>query len=163
MKVDFVPRDQLKKLLVNYQANLSETVIISISDTPDEQLEMIKIISSAYKELYGAEGWLYYITLQTSDDESSFNSLQAEVVRTFLDTHGTKKNYLIHCLAGVSRSGAVAKFINDYFDAGVWYLEDYRGHNKHIYNVLHANAGTNWGSYISELERLDRETMGGMQ
>jgi predicted protein tyrosine phosphatase len=34
----------------------------------------------------------------------------------FIEANNNKISFIIHCSAGISRSGAVAQFINDYFD-----------------------------------------------
>jgi predicted protein tyrosine phosphatase len=69
----------------------------------------------------------------------AFNTEQAKQIIDFLGANRHKETLLIHCHAGVSRSGAVATFANDY------YMQDYNAFkadnpyilpNPHILQVL---------------------------
>lgn len=42
----------------------------------------------------------------------------------------------IHCFAGISRSGAVAVFLNEYLMLGDQFLSSYNNYNRHVYRVL---------------------------
>lgn len=45
----------------------------------------------------------------------AFTEEQAKQVLEFVDNNKDRKQFIIHCSAGISRSGAVGTFINDYF------------------------------------------------
>lgn len=45
-----------------------------------------------------------------------FTEDQAKKIIAFIDLHKDKDQFIIHCSAGISRSGAVGTFINDYFE-----------------------------------------------
>lgn len=45
----------------------------------------------------------------------AFNKSQAEELFNFILTHQNKETCIVHCAAGISRSGAVGTFINDFF------------------------------------------------
>lgn len=50
-----------------------------------------------------------------ADELNSIGELQAYDIVKFIDKNKDKSNFYIHCSAGISRSGAVATFIYDYF------------------------------------------------
>jgi predicted protein tyrosine phosphatase len=67
----------------------------------------------------------------------AFTIAQAEEVLNFINKHKNKDNCIVHCSAGISRSGAVGTFINDYF-GGDWF--EFKKLNPHIHPnglVLH--------------------------
>lgn len=45
-----------------------------------------------------------------------FTEEQAKQIIEFIDQHKDKDQFIIHCSAGISRSGAVGTFINDYLE-----------------------------------------------
>uniref|UniRef100_UPI003F816C7D hypothetical protein n=1 Tax=Enterococcus faecium TaxID=1352 RepID=UPI003F816C7D len=47
-----------------------------------------------------------------------------------------KKDLIIHCYMGVSRSGAVAKWVNDHYGLEKPELENYTLYNKRVYSML---------------------------
>lgn len=144
MKVNFISRSQMVRSVLGgiVQKDVS---IISISDTEEERDEMKHLLSELENDS---------ICLFFADDEESFTIHQANTILSFISKRQT--NFLVHCFAGISRSGAVAKFINEYYDSGIWYLEDYKGYNRHVFNMLHKAAGTSLAAYYEELERSER-------
>ncbi len=107
-------------------------IIISINTTEDDADEMMGLMASA-----NASGF----TLVFKDDEEGMtvedaNFLVTEVVDAIVDEN--VKDFYVHCDAGISRSGAVAKFINDYYGVGEQHpiLGRYRIYNKHVYRML---------------------------
>jgi len=46
----------------------------------------------------------------------SFSEEQAKEVYDFIKNNEDKETFIIHCMAGISRSGGVGLFINDYFN-----------------------------------------------
>ena len=58
---------------------------------------------------------------------------------------------------GISRSGAVAKFINEYYNMNDIVLNTYRGYNTQVYNSLNAVIGKDIASYYAELEKADKD------
>jgi predicted protein tyrosine phosphatase len=44
-----------------------------------------------------------------------FNTENAAEIIQFIEKHSSKDLFIVHCTMGVSRSGAVGTFINDYF------------------------------------------------
>ena len=100
--------------------------VISINDTQPELTQMMNILtySNSRADLF----------LLCADDDS-MTLEQAKQIQRFVWTHH-HENFLVHCYLGVSRSAAVAKWINDYLKLGDEELNDYKGYNKHIYDLL---------------------------
>ena len=48
-------------------------------------------------------------------EPSAMSEVQAEDIIKFISDNEEKANFYIHCSAGISRSGAVASFLYDYF------------------------------------------------
>jgi len=145
-KVEFISRGQMKRF-IETREHLNENVaIISINDTPYEYDEMLELL----------EGSNFSISMfQDTDDNNGISPLQAKCLLSFIDKN-YDKDFYVHCFAGVSRSGAIAKFINEYLDCGIFYLEDYNGHNRRVYNQLMAAAGMSLAAHYEELEKQDR-------
>lgn len=60
----------------------------------------------------------------------AFTSEQAVELLSFLRKQGDKKKCIVHCAAGISRSGAVGEFVNDYL-GGDWYK--FKKNNPYIH------------------------------
>lgn len=75
----------------------------------------------------------------------AFTRKQGKQVIEFLEQNKTKEYFMVHCAAGISRSGAVATFINDYFNGD---RERFLTDNPYI----HPN-----GTVLSILNRLIKE------
>ena len=145
-KVKFISRGEIKRLL-NDGVDLSEYAIISISDSSYEYDEMINLLDG-----YNYASFMF----ADSDASDGISELQAKAILTFIrNNYGSK--FLVHCFAGISRSGAVAKFINEFYEYGDWYLEDYNGYNRRVYNKLLAAAGLSLAAYYEQLEKEDRK------
>ena len=59
----------------------------------------------------------------------AFNEEQANKLFQFIKKHRDKEQCIVHCMAGISRSGAVGAFINGYA-RGNW--EEFKGRNPQI-------------------------------
>lgn len=66
----------------------------------------------------------------------AFTKKQADKIIDFLDKNKDKKLAVIHCAAGVSRSGAVGQFINDYFGGDYF---KFKQNNPHIHPNPHVS------------------------
>jgi len=136
----------MKRLIdkdLHHEKNLA---IISINDTSYEYDEMYRLLDNSNFTI---------VAFQDSDDQKGITDLQANLLLNFIERNHNK-NFLVHCFAGVSRSGAVAKFINEFYECGNFYLEDYKGYNRRVFNKLRAAAGTDLASYYEELEKQYR-------
>ena len=143
--IKFISRGDMKRLIQSGQ-DLSEYAIISISDTSYEYEEMLGLLDGLN---FAASAF------QDTDDEDGMSPLQAKQILHYINNNANKK-FIVHCYMGISRSGAIAKFINEYLDRGIWYLEDYSGYNRRVFNQLMAAAGMSLASYYEELEKQDR-------
>ena len=68
-----------------------------------------------------------------------FSEEQAAEIIKFMDANKDKKTCIVHCAAGIARSGAVGEFINDYINGGT--AENYREFKKN-------NPYTNPNGYV---------------
>ncbi len=64
----------------------------------------------------------------------TFTEEQAKDLLKFIDKHKNKKNCFIHCTAGISRSGAVGTFINEYIKGD---KDEFKRTNPYIYPNEH--------------------------
>ncbi len=60
----------------------------------------------------------------------AFTSAQAKDLLTFIDSNKDKETCIVHCSAGISRSGAVGTFVSDYFGAN-WH--EFKKQNPYIH------------------------------
>lgn len=139
MQVKFVDRGTAKRLINNEFFLNNKCDFISISDTHSE----VKQMRSLWFENKDDANAALFLKFQDIDDNSSgFTDKDAQRVVNFVQESFVKnKDVYVHCFAGISRSGAVAKFVNEYWGLGDDYLETYAGHNRHIYYKLLENAG----------------------
>ncbi len=73
----------------------------------------------------------------------AFTFEQAKQVIEFIEKHKDKQSCIVHCSAGISRSGAIAEFVNDFF--GGDYFE-FKKANPRLYpngHVLRTLKGAN--------------------
>jgi len=59
----------------------------------------------------------------------AFSELQAKMLYEFIKKHREKETCIVHCMAGISRSGAVGTFINGYCQ-GEW--ERFKKDNPYV-------------------------------
>lgn len=62
-------------------------------------------------------------------DAKAFTIDQAIDLLEFLDKNKDKETCIVHCSAGISRSGAIGTFVNDYFKGDYF---DFKRQNSHI-------------------------------
>lgn len=76
-----------------------------------------------------------FLALKFEDDETSFSHKQAQVINTFVEDHNGV--FIVHCHAGISRSAAVARFIElKKYGKLSPRMQSYQLYNKHVFNVL---------------------------
>lgn len=127
--------------------------IISINDNQKELDEMIQHVF-----LHTTNAKAYYVKFQDVDhhDGTGISNNQAKAMFNFIKENDGK-HFLVHCFAGMSRSAAVAKFINDYYDMQDHVLENYKIYNKMVYGKLNGFLGKmSMGDYYRQLEEEDR-------
>lgn len=92
------------------------------------------------------------------DDDRGMESRVALSMFDFIKNN-QDKNIYVHCEMGVSRSAAVAKFIQDQYGHVNPNLKGYSIYNKRVYRQLQAAAGDSFESYkahLIEQEEQDR-------
>jgi len=143
--INFISRHDAKILLqVGFP---SSTALISVSDTMEERKEIFFLAKSK-----GVPAFVC-VAKDIDSDESGFTVDLATSMQVFIsESIQAKENIIVHCLAGVSRSGAIAKWINDYYNLDDWYLNDYKGHNKYIYEIMNEAAGISLAARYREME-----------
>ena len=142
MMVKFVGRSNIVSLLkslywdVSVTGNESRPSLISISDTEQEKQEVVDL----WQTQNIVDTSVNFLPLSFADidtQESGFTDEIALQIKDFVDEAlSLKQDIVVHCFLGVSRSGAVAKYINEYLGLGDEYLENYTGHNRFVYNKL---------------------------
>lgn len=148
VKLLFVARWEFKKMLT-LGTMPKNTPLISISDTKHEVKEIHQ-----YFAFHGIDPELTF-TANFPDNSVGISRYDAERLVRFIKTHGDT-NYVIHCYMGISRSAAVAKFINDYYNMSDSVLNTYLIYNKQVYNALNAVVGKDLASHYAEMEKADR-------
>ncbi len=78
----------------------------------------------------------------------AFTSEQATEMVKFILKNQHRKKCVVHCAAGVSRSGAVGTFINDYYGES---LEVFKKINPHIHPNVHVKVLL--GKALYEIDR----------
>lgn len=151
MKIRFTDRGTAKREIEAGAYALNDIDLISISDTWSESQQMRELWLGNKIDTNAA---LFLKFADIDDNSSGFTDKDAERVVNFVQESFVKrKDVVVHCFAGISRSGAVAKFVNEYWGLGDEYLEAYAGHNRHIYYKLLENAGVpTLRQYYSKLE-----------
>lgn len=152
MKVQFVSRADAKRLIASNYFVEHACDLISISDNGPER----KAIRNLWLERKCEANAAIFLDFRDIDDNSSgFTENKARCIIDFVaESHRKKKDIVVHCFAGISRSGAVAKYINEYYGLNDDYLTNYVGHNRWVYYTLLENSGQETlRSFYSKQER----------
>ena len=92
----------------------NETVLISVQDSGDREKSRNFVSHSRYRSIL----WLYFDDIESVNPPYSFSSSQArQIIETVgaIETQSPKTTIAVHCVAGVSRSQAIAHFIATHF------------------------------------------------
>lgn len=122
MKIKYMSQDRAEKLKAKPNA-----AMISITSSGDGAMLDIN--------------WEYLLRLEFDDVEEagetgSFKRSDALKIRDFLSALPDSVSELyIHCMAGQSRSGAVARALNEYYGNKI-HEDDYNMMNIRVYEVL---------------------------
>lgn len=123
MKIKILSKDMFEYWVMPKIHEYEDTFFISILD-PDNPTN--------FKEDSDT-----FITLRFYDleyelgDYKIFDSEIAKELVEFIDKNKDKKTRIVHCTAGVSRSGAIGEFIQRKF--GTESMKTFRKRNKHIH------------------------------
>jgi len=142
--VRFVSRRKFLQLALR-----PEHAIISISDTDEERQEILEHLDD--REIPSDQ--YLALTFPDVDDRAFFQ--EARSIVDFIEQHKTQ-NFVVHCFLGVSRSGAIAKFINEYLELEDPYLDTYAGHNRAVFDALLCRVGMSMTAYFRQMEQMER-------
>lgn len=159
MKINFMSRRDFIKTMINQGVMLEDTAVISINNDMRQMSEIQDVLESTGRLIQDDD----VIVLRFPDDNSGMTEYQSHALSEFIK-YNLDKDFIIHCEMGVSRSGAVAKFINDYTGAKDPCLERYTMYNHRVYRQLMAAAGDSFESYKADLieqEEKDRSQFNG--
>lgn len=78
-----------------------------------------------------------------------FSKDQAQEVVEFLDKNKDVDELIVHCMAGISRSAAIARFAAERFNCNDFLrkFEKYDLYNKHVYRMLKLVDNPEWNPY----------------
>lgn len=140
MDIRFVSRDDALKMIghgdFDDDSNLD---LISISDNEKEMFDIQAAWSEDHSDIVAG----HFVNFLDADDVAGgFTDEKAEAIVKFIAETKERNNMLIvHCWLGVSRSGAVAKWANHYFnDNSDRFLERYSLFNAFVYSKLNEAA-----------------------
>lgn len=130
LTVTFHSRAEIKKLVDDEFVD-ADALVISINDNESEREEIFDLLSDI---------GVRFVSMTFLDDEKSFDKLLAEHLFSEIDEayEDGIERFIVHCWAGVSRSGAIAKYINDFYGEGKNHpiLGKYKVYNKRVYTML---------------------------
>ena len=129
MKVFIMPKFIFEQAIDGIEKSSKDVFYLSINNPDDEDKTPIREDSDTFKSMcfYDIDEDIYDevkdFTYKTISDE------QVDELYDFIMKNKDKKNFVVHCTAGISRSGAVGEFVNDLF--GIPYAE-FRKQNPNI-------------------------------
>ena len=144
-KVQFISRSTMLDV-INKDLLKGDTFIVSINDTQEEANEMAQVILDKTD--------CEFLTYVFPDDDGGLKDSRdcASIISNVEEYLQAGYKIVVHCFLGISRSGAVAKWINDYYSLGDLFLESYGNYNRSIYNSLNSYVGLDLASYYRNLE-----------
>ena len=108
--------------------------VISINDSVTESSEVFNLFLDSENK---KENILPLVFEDDYPNPGDFTSSFAESIIEFsIKTFKEKRDLKIHCSTGVSRSVAIAKWANDYFNLEIEKIKNYENYNKVIYSIL---------------------------
>lgn len=118
----------MKKVLVFSRLNFKK-FIDTLTDKQKEQIAFIQINEPRDGEIYCNQSepiqpsdmnvlnlWFSDIEDECIDDRVPFNEEMANDIWNFVQLNSDKNLFIIHCLAGQCRSGAVGDVLSEYFE-----------------------------------------------
>lgn len=150
--VKFVSRQEARRMIETGVFSDGTVDLVSISDTNKERKEMRDLWQ---KHRGKTDAAIFLNFLDINDIACQLTDAKARKIIEFTTkTIEKKKDLVVHCFMGISRSGAVAKFVNEYWGLGDRYLGDYAGHNMFVYYTLLEKAGVpTLRSFYTQLEQ----------
>ena len=148
MKVFIMPKFIFEQAIDGIEKSSKDVFYLSINNPDDEDKTPIREDSDTFKSM-----WFYDIDEDIYDEVKDFtyktiSDEQLDELYDFIMKNKDKKNFVVHCTAGVSRSGAVGEFVNDLF--GIPYAE-FRKQNPNIIPNTYIKKKLNEKCYQSSL------------
>ena len=118
--------------------------LISVSSTWGDYHKMRR----ALKDKVEGKRASCYIFADIEREESGFTDKEADHIFKTVNRWDNLPyperpiNFVVHCDMGVSRSGAIAKWVNDYYGLDNRMLNEYTIYNKFVYQMLMRATGT---------------------
>lgn len=155
-RIVFLSRHKFMSHIESLDRLDSNDCYISINCDNDDRRDMCNLLSSRTQSADDYSRWKTFTFLDVdSVGQGGMAPCDAESMLYHINKNRDKR-FIVHCLMGVSRSGAVAKFINDYLGLDDSFMNDYNVYNRHVYNKLMSAAGLSLASYYEELEKEER-------
>lgn len=157
MKIQFTSRPNFIKAI---PAASDDCNMISISSTNGDCAKMRRLLSNRVASKTAS----CFLFLDIDDHSSGFSSVTSgfmfrRINRWFNEPYSNRcSSILIHCDMGVSRSGAVAKWVNDYYKLDDRFLNEYTMYNTYVYQMLMRAAGCDLNSWYKEMENEQTKT-----
>jgi predicted protein tyrosine phosphatase len=129
-----------KKLEINF-FSIDEAEQIE----PKETMALISMSDEGLEPKINYQKWgcsltLHFDDIKSQEDGLVFSSKMAKSIIDFALTLPPQISYLaIHCFAGISRSGAVTKFLTEFVFPECYneqFDTEYSSYNKHVYQTL---------------------------
>ena len=146
MKVFIMPKFIFEQAIDGIEKSSKDVFYLSINNPDDEDKTPIREDSDTVKSM-----WFYDIDEDIYDEVKDFtyktiSDEQVDELYDFIMKNKDKKNFVVHCTAGISRSGAVGEFVNDLF--GIPYAE-FRKQNPNIIPNTYIKKKLNekWNQY----------------
>ena len=146
MKVFIMPKFIFEQAIDGIEKSSKDVFYLSINNPDDEDKTPIREDSDTFKSM-----WFYDIDEDIYNEVKDFtyktiSDEQVDELYDFIMKNKDKKNFVVHCTAGVSRSGAVGEFVNDLF--GIPYAE-FRKQNPNIIPNTYIKKKLNekWNQY----------------
>jgi predicted protein tyrosine phosphatase len=119
---------------------VSQAVACDLS--PDDRLAVVSITEPGFGPAPLQPGWRDVLRLSFHDVDAAvdgyllFTEAQADALIDWLTAASARVDgIVVHCVAGISRSAAVAKFVADRY-AVDGFDHSYFRYNRHVYRVL---------------------------
>ena len=146
MKVFIMPKFIFEQAIDGIEKSSKDVFYLSINNPDDEDKTPIREDSDTFKSM-----WFYDIDEDIYNEVKDFtyktiSDEQVDELYDFIMKNKDKKNFVVHCTAGISRSGAVGEFVNDLF--GIPYAE-FRKQNPNIIPNTYIKKKLNekWNQY----------------
>ena len=113
---------------------------------PEPNMALISVTQLGDTFIYFQPGWEDILRIQFDDVDTmtlrSFHPAQAEQIIEFVERNKDRDEIVVHCLAGISRSAAIAKFIAEKYNCEEWlsHFKEYNIYNKLVYRILNKTA-----------------------